>query len=211
MATKTKLISVLVLIVLGIGIYAISMGTGNEVSKENSNQVATSLIPALKPLAKGKMAAMRILDKPLDLNSISFVDKDNNPRTIADWNGRIVLLNLWATWCPPCRHEMPSLEDLEKQMGGADFEVVTVSIDLKTPDKPKAFFKEINLTELAFYWDGSVAIFNTLKKKNLAFGMPSTILIDRNGFAVGALNGPAEWNSDDAIALIKKSLNPEGL
>ena len=152
------------------------------------------------------MAAMRILEKPLDLSAVSFGDGNGNIFKIADWKGRVVLLNLWATWCPPCRHEMPFLEDLEARFGGDNFQVVAVSIDLKSPDKPKAFYAEIGLEKLGFYWDGSAEIFNELKKYNLAFGMPTTILIDKNGMAVGALNGPAEWNSAEAFALIEQAL-----
>ena len=173
---------------------------------DSAGSTKNTILASLKPLARGKMAAMRILDKPVDLSQISFTDGEKKPFKIADWKGRVVLLNLWATWCPPCRHEMPSLEDLETKLGGPEFQVVPVSIDLKTTDKPKAFFKETGLKKLPFFWDGSAKIFNKLKSIGLAFGMPTTILIDKNGMALGVVNGPAEWNSEDAITLIKKAL-----
>jgi thiol-disulfide isomerase/thioredoxin len=210
MTTKFKILAVIAVIAIGFGIYAIFGGAGNKPVAEINNQSTTDILSTLKPLARGKMAAMRILDKPQDLNNITFGDGNGKTFTVADWNGRTMLLNLWATWCPPCRHEMPALEDLEKQLGGENFEVVTVSIDMKSPDKPKAFFVEINLQELNFYWDGSTKIFNELKKQTLAFGMPSTILIDKNGMALGALNGPAVWNSPEAIALISEALRQAG-
>ena len=206
MKTNLKIISLIAIVATGIGLYAIFGGGGNEDVVENKPQSANLIASILKPLATGNMAGMRILDKPLDLNYISFSNGDERNFTIADWKGRVVLLNLWATWCPPCRHEMPFLEDLESQLGGENFEVVSVSIDLKSPKKPKAFFAEIGLKKLKFYWDGSAKIFNELKKHNLAFGMPTTILIDKNGMALGALNGPATWNSAEAITLVRQAL-----
>ncbi len=210
MTVKTRIIGLIAIMAIGIGIYAIIGGSGNEREAENSSSQSLSasaeMIATLRPLASGGMAAMRILDTPLDLSDVTFNDGEGKNFMIGDWKGRTVLLNLWATWCPPCRHEMPSLEDLEKQLGGADFEVVAVSIDLKTTDKPKAFYQEIGIRELNFYWDGTAKIFNVLKKKGLAFGMPTTILIDKNGMALGAMNGPAEWNSPQAIALIKAAM-----
>ena len=206
MKINLKIISLIAIAAIGLGIYAINWGSGNKPVVENIQKSSTSDNQVLRPFAKGSMAAMRILDKPLDLNSIAFSDGDGKPFTIADWNGRTVLLNLWATWCPPCRHEMPFLEDLEKRLGSEKFEVVSVSIDLKSSAKPKAFFAEIGLKALKFYWDGTSKIFADLKKENLAFGMPTTVLIDQNGMALGVLNGPATWNSDEAIALIQKTL-----
>lgn len=210
MTTKTKILALLAFIAIGIGIYAISGGSGNEQMAEktqpSANAPTADVLAALKPMTKGKMAAMRVLDAPVDLSNVAFGDGDGNPLTIGDWKGRVVLLNIWATWCPPCRHEMPWLDSLQKQLGGPEFEVVSVSIDLRTQDKPRAFFAETNLKELGFYWDGTAKIFTVLKRQGLAFGMPSTILIDKNGMALAALNGPAEWHSADAVALINTVL-----
>lgn len=206
MKINLKILSLIAIAAIGIGIYAINWGSGNEPVAEKIQKSSTSEFEMLKPLAKGSMAAMRILEKPLDLNKISFSDGEGNSFTIANWRGRTVLLNLWATWCPPCRHEMPFLEDLEVRLGGENFEVVTVSIDLKSTTKPKAFFSEIGLKALKFYWDGTSKIFADLKKENLAFGMPTTVLINDEGMALGVLNGPAAWNSDEAIALIQQSI-----
>ena len=206
MKINLKIISLVAIAAIGFGIYAINGGSGNKPVLENIQKSSLSHNQELKPFAKGSMAAMRILDKPLDLNSIAFSDGDDKSFTIADWHGRTILLNLWATWCPPCRHEMPFLEDLEARLGGEQFEVVTVSIDLKSSAKPKAFFAEIGLKALKFYWDGTSKIFTDLKKENLAFGMPTTVLINRDGMALGVLNGPATWNSDEAIALIQQTL-----
>lgn len=206
MKTNFKILSLIAIMAVGFGIYAIYQGAGNEPVAENNQQTQTTIARTLKPFAKGDMAAMRILEVPLDLTRLSFSDGEGKTVNISDWHGKTVLLNLWATWCPPCRHEMPFLEDLEKQLGSETFQVVSVSIDLKSPDKPMAFFAEIGLKALKFYWDGTARIFSELKKENLAFGMPTTVLINSDGKALGVLNGPATWNGEDAIQLINQAL-----
>ena len=181
-------------------IYVMDGGSGNvapagcELSKEK--------VAALKPFALGEVAAFQVADTPSPIGELSFADKDGKPATIADWRGRTVLLNLWATWCAPCRHEMPALEALETEMGGQSFAVVPVSVDLGDDAKPKAFYAETGLTKLPFFHDGSMGIFNALKKRSLAIGMPTSILIDGEGCILGSLNGPAEWAGPDAKALI---------
>ena len=99
-------------------------------------------------------------------------------KTLADWRGRTVLLNLWATWCVPCRKEMPALDALQAKLGGADFEVVAVNIDTRNLDKPKAWLKEVGISTLAYYADPSAKVFQDLKAIGKAFGMPTTLLID---------------------------------
>jgi len=196
-------------VVVGIGLYAFYRGADNPaagVALAQVCQAAPATIAAITPFSKGELAAFQPVDKAADLTKIPFKDKDGNTVTLADWKGRTVLLNLWATWCPPCIREMPSLEKLQVELGGDAFEVVPVSIDLGDASKPKAFYKKIGLTQLPFYADNTMEIFNALKKKNLAFGMPTTILVSKEGCSLGVINGPAEWASNDAIELIKSAL-----
>ena len=117
-----------------------------------------------------------------------------------------MLLNLWATWCVPCRKEMPTLDALQQRLGGPDFEVVAVNIDTRDPDKPKAWLKEIGISKLAYYADPTAKTFQDLKAIGRAFGMPTTLLIDRQGCEIGTIAGPAEWASDDAVKLIQAAL-----
>ena len=119
-----------------------------------------------------------------------------------------MLLNLWATWCVPCRKEMPALDALQAKLGGKDFEVVAVNIDTRDPDKPKNFLKEANLTRLGYFADQKAKVFQDLKAIGRALGMPTSVLIDAQGCEIGTIAGPAEWASDDAVKLIKAAVQP---
>lgn len=159
-------------------------------------------IGPLVGLNKGAMAALVVRPKPLDVPELAFSDADAKTKSLADWRGKVVLLNIWATWCVPCREEMPALDKLETKLGGKDFEVVAVNIDKGGPEKPAAFLKETGVTKLALYTDPSGKLFSKLK----AVGMPTTLVIDRNGKEIGRLIGPADWASPEAIALIEAAI-----
>lgn len=156
----------------------------------------------LKPLLTGEIAAMAARGEENDLSELAFNDGDGKAMTLADTGGKPRLVNLWATWCAPCREEMPALDRLQAAKGGEDFEVVAISVDGGSDDKPRAFFEEIGAKSLAFYHDPTISAFNTLKKDGLAFGLPVTVLVDANNCVVANMNGPAEWASEDAFRLI---------
>jgi thiol-disulfide isomerase/thioredoxin len=137
---------------------------------------------------------------------LAFKDAAGRDRTLADWRGRTVLLNLWATWCVPCRREMPALDALQAKLGGPDFEVVAVDIDTRDPQKPLAFLKEIGVSRLAYYADSSAKVFTELKTAGKAFGMPTTVIVDRSGCEIGNMAGPAEWASDDGVKLVSAAI-----
>jgi len=117
-----------------------------------------------------------------------------------------VLLNLWATWCVPCRKEMPALDELEARLGGAAFHVIAVNIDTRDPGKPRAFLRETGIRHLAYFTDRSAKIFQDLKLAGWAFGMPTTLIVDPRGCTLAFLAGPAEWSSEDAVRLIEAGL-----
>jgi thiol-disulfide isomerase/thioredoxin len=167
---------------------------------------AAELARKLAPLAKGEVAAISVASEPKRLPELTFKDAEGKPRTLADFKGRTILLNLWATWCVPCRKEMPALDALQARLGGEDFEVVAVNIDTRNLDKPKTWLQEVGVKRLGYYSDSSAKVFQDLKAIGKAFGMPTTLLIDRNGCELGTLAGPAEWASDDAVKLIEASL-----
>ncbi|GIL01476.1 MAG: thiol:disulfide interchange protein TlpA [Alphaproteobacteria bacterium] len=185
-------------------IYVISRGPGNVETAQCAPAQARQ--SAIAPFATGDVAAFQVADTPVPIEGLTFRDGDGASRAIEEWRGRTVLLNLWATWCAPCREEMPALEALERAMGGADFAVVAVSVDLGEADKPRQFYVETGLTDLPFFHDGSMGVFNALKKRSLAIGMPTSLLIDAEGCLLGSMSGPADWAGADARALIEAAL-----
>ncbi len=130
---------------------------------------------------------------------LTFLDADGNERTLKDFQGRVVVLNLWATWCAPCRKEMPSLDRLQSALGGDDFEVVALAVDRGDLSKVLTFYDEIGLEHLAIYHDSTAKAGRTLR----APGLPTTLIIDRNGDEVGRVLGDAEWDGDDVATLLE--------
>src|SRR6267154_994047 len=169
---------------------------------------AVDLAENLAPLAHGEVAALTMATAPLRLPDLSFEDADGKPKKLSDWRGKTVLLNLWATWCVPCRKEMPALDALQTRLGGKDFEVVAVNIDTRDPDKPRNFLKEANLTRLSYFNDQKAKVFQDLKHIGRALGMPTSVLVDGQGCEIATIAGPAEWASDDAVKLIKAAVQP---
>jgi thiol-disulfide isomerase/thioredoxin len=163
---------------------------------------AAELAKRLAPLARGEVAAVGIASEPRRLPELTFTGADGKPRALADFQGKTVLLNLWATWCVPCRKEMPALDALQAKLGGDKFEVVAVNIDTRNLDKPKTWLQEVGITKLGYYADPTAKVFQDLKAIGKAFGMPTTLLVDPQGCELGTLAGPAEWASDDAVKLI---------
>src|SRR4051794_30377776 len=169
---------------------------------------AVDLAHRLAPLAHGEVAALTMATAPLRLPDLAFEDAGGTPKKLSDWRGRMVLVNLWATWCVPCRKEMPALDELQAKLGGKDFEVVAINIDTRDPEKPKNFLKDGNLTRLGYFSDSKAKVFQDLKAVGRALGMPTSVLIDSQGCEIATIAGPAEWASDDAVKLIRAALQP---
>jgi thiol-disulfide isomerase/thioredoxin len=156
----------------------------------------------LAGLNKGPMAPLLVRSKPLDLPPIEFADGEGADKSLADFKGKVVLLNIWASWCVPCREEMPALDKLETELGGKDFAVVAVNIDKGGPDKARAFLAETGATHLPLYTDPSSKLFAALK----AVGMPTTLVLDREGREIGRLVGPADWSSPEAKRVVEAAV-----
>src|ERR1700719_5289549 len=200
--------AVLIGAVIGFaGIYGIG-GLRRNTSGARPCRGAVDLARRLAPLAHGEVAALTMATTPLRLPDLTFEDANGKPKKLSDWRGRTVLVNLWATWCVPCRKEMPALEGLQTRLGGENFEVVAINIDTRDPEKPKNFLKEANLTRLDYFSDQKAKVFQDLKQIGRALGMPTSVLVDAQGCEIGTIAGPAEWNSDDAIKLIKAATAP---
>ncbi len=155
-----------------------------------------------KELATGKLAAFLVKPERRPVADVDFLDETGERRSIADWRGRVVLLNLWATWCAPCRKEMPELAELQRKLGGDAFEVVALSVDRKGAEASAKFLIEANAASLRLYIDRTADAVGKLQ----AIGLPATILIDRQGREIGRLLGPADWASDDALRLIATAI-----
>jgi thiol-disulfide isomerase/thioredoxin len=164
---------------------------------------AVNIASRIAPLARGEVAAFAVAQKPFRVPDVTFKDAQGHDKTLADWRGRTVLLNLWATWCVPCRREMPALDALQAKLGNDGFDVVAVNIDTRDPQKPLKFFKDQNITHLAFYADDSAHVYEDLKAAGKAFGMPTTLIVDRAGCEIGNMAGPAEWASADGVKLVR--------
>ena len=150
-------------------------------------------------LSVGQMQNFSFFDSPKAAPDITFIDAEGRELSLRDFRGRFVLVNLWATWCGPCRREMPSLDRLQSRLGGGDFTVLALSQDRKGPDAVAKFLAEIRTENLDVYVDTSARSARRLG----AIGLPTTVLLDRDGQIIGRLLGPAEWDSDEAARLIK--------
>jgi thiol-disulfide isomerase/thioredoxin len=191
------------------GVYGIG-GLQRNAGGDAGCQAAVDIAKRIAPLARGEVAALTVAEKPFRLPELSFQGGDGRQYQLKDWRGRFVLLNLWATWCVPCRKEMPALEGLQTKLGGPDFDVVAVNIDTRDPEKPKNFLKAAHVTRLGYFSDQKAQVFQDLKTIGRALGMPTSVLVDGQGCEIGTIAGPAEWDSDDAVKLITAAVKPQG-
>jgi len=150
-------------------------------------------------LAQGLPKNFVLHDQPKAVAAINFSDVQGRSRSFADWRGKVILLNIWATWCVPCRGEMPALDRLQVTLGGPDFEVVPLSIDRGGIDSVHKFYAEIRIRNLGIYVDKSG---NTVRQLR-GLGLPMTLLVDRGGYEIGRIIGPAEWDTPQIADLLR--------
>lgn len=146
-------------------------------------------------------SVLELHSRPRDLANLRFSDPKGSPTDLAAFQGRVVLLNIWATWCPPCREEMPTLDSLQGTLGSSGFEVVALSIDQGGMSVVEAFFKRIAVTHLQPYLD----TFGDASRL-VATGVPLTLLIDTKGQELGRKLGPAVWDAPEMVALIRSHI-----
>lgn len=154
---------------------------------------------AAPPAFRGALKSFETFRPARAAPEISFTDADGRPLTLADFNGRVVLLNYWATWCAPCVEEMPALDRLQAKLGGEQFAVVAISVDRQGWPLVQPFLEKLAIKNLATYLDRSGASMRAFQVR----GLPTTMLIDRDGREAGRLEGMADWASDDAENLIR--------
>jgi thiol-disulfide isomerase/thioredoxin len=201
----------LVLVAAAIG-FAASYGSGlfgtHAAGGDPACRGAVALAAKIAPLIHGEVAALTPATVPLLLPDLAFEDASGAAKKLSDFHGRTVLLNLWATWCVPCRKEMPALDRLQTRLGGANFQVVAVNIDTRDAEKPKVFLSDAKLTKLDYFSDQKAKVFQDLKSVGRALGMPTSVLVDGKGCEIATIAGPAEWDSDDAVKLITAAMTP---
>jgi thiol-disulfide isomerase/thioredoxin len=166
---------------------------------------SSSLAAAIEPFAKGEIAALQRTRKPVQLPDIRLeVTKQSQP--LSNMQGRVTLLNLWATWCVPCREEMPSLDRLQARLGGDNFEVVALNMDTRNLERVPQWLDTNGITALVRYMDPGGKAFQSLRGIGKVSGLPTTFLLDRKGCLIAEMAGPADWASEDAIALIERAI-----
>ena len=138
-------------------------------------------------------------DAPQDLPEVRFQTEDGARKTLADFHGKVILLNIWATWCPPCVKEMPTLDALQADLGSAKFQVVTLSIDTGGVPVVRKFYDEHGITHLGLYVDQTALAFTNLR----VIGLPTTMILDANGKELARLVGPSTWNSPEMETFLK--------
>jgi len=200
---RVTLVAVAIVAGLAIGLAGIYGIGGFKPNGDPACRANAALLQKLKPLARGEVAAVNVPDHSIMLPDLAFRDGTGAQKKLSDWRGRTVLLNLWATWCVPCRKEMPALDALQQKAGGPGFQVVTVNIDTRDLDKPRSWLKDVGIAHLDYFADPSAKVFQDLKSIGRAFGMPTTLLVDPNGCELGTIAGPAEWASEDALKLVR--------
>lgn len=193
---------------LSLGLAVLAAGIGiywfHSAERKAATPVAAIIAPGSvsRELATGALAAFLVKPERKPLPDAAFQDGAGKPLKVSDWKGRVMLINLWATWCAPCRKEMPALAALQAKLGSADFEVVAISVDRKGVEASAAFLKETGASSLKLYVEPTTTILNEFQ----ALGLPATLLVDRRGNEIGRLLGPADWASPEAIALINAAL-----
>ena len=174
-------------------------------------RAATAMAEAVEPHTAGAMAGFQTF-APKDITALPYgaPDAGGVPPTLADFKGRTILLNLWATWCAPCRVEMPHLAALHEEKGDDEFSVIAVSIDNRDSSRPEAFLAETDAEARAYYREPTLSLFNSLKDAGLLIGMPTTLLVAPDGCAAGVLHGAAEWHGEDAKSLVDAAVRSAG-
>jgi thiol-disulfide isomerase/thioredoxin len=155
-------------------------------------------------VAIGQLAALNGTGTGRGYSGMTFTDADGNAKTLKDFAGKTLLVNFWASWCIPCRAEMPALDKLAAAENDADFMVLPINLDLGSGglDKAKAFLADGNWANLPLYADSTFDSFKKLQTSAVALGLPSTLLIDKKGCELAVLQGPAEWDSEDGRNVI---------
>ena len=198
MKIKLPVVATLSLLVLATAATGFFAGPGlSKAMARNTPNTAR-----LQELAKGTLANFTLTKTPTAVSDLTFVDESGQNRKFSDFHGKLILVNFWATWCAPCREEMPSLDALKAALGGPKFDVVTISLDRGGAKVARKFFDDVKASHLSLYLDPTGRTGRSMG----AFGLPLSVLVGADGEEIGRLVGPAKWNSAEAEALIRAAI-----
>ncbi|MEM1138844.1 MAG: TlpA disulfide reductase family protein [Pseudomonadota bacterium] len=192
------------LALIGVGVLGVA-GTLFTVKDTSVSARQTVTAPQKFGLQQGDMRTFEFAERRFEAPQSTFVTAEGSERTLGDWRGKVILVNLWATWCAPCIEELPALDRLQAAMGSEDFEVVALSVDKAGPQKTEAFLKDLGIEHLALFNDQTMGLMWELQ----AAGLPTTILFDANGTEIGRLAGIAAWDGQEAKRLIQYFIDQE--
>ncbi len=170
-----------------------------------ANTAAAADPATLEAMREGDMRKL-VFSDPAPVPETEFDSEDGTRLTLADFQGRYVLVNFWATWCAPCREEMPSLSRLQAELGGEDFEVVTIATGRNPPAGMKRFFEEVGVDNLPLHRDPTQA----LARQMAVLALPITVILDPQGREIARLRGDADWSGPEALALLRALLEDAG-
>ena len=204
---RVIVIAVAIFLAIAGVLYAIVQPANKQNAANSACAASTTVAQAIRPLATGDVASLNVPRQPKPATPLAFDGPGGKRLTLADFAGKTILVNLWATWCAPCRAEMPALDRLQARLGGASFEVVAISIDTARLERRQMFLGSVGVKSLAFYSDDKANIFQVLKQAGKVVGLPTTILIDGRGCEIGVMAGPAEWDSPAAVKLLETAIS----
>ncbi|KQO96155.1 thiol:disulfide interchange protein TlpA [Methylorubrum extorquens] len=189
----------------GLALYGTGSNLGN-LAASGPCAEAAPVAARLAPLARGDVAAFDVSAPPKPAPAVAFKGSDGAPADLASLRGKLLLVNLWATWCAPCKAEMPALDRLQAELGGDSFQVVAINVETRNLEKPPAWFKANGIAQLTYYGDPEGKVLPVIQSAVGSTGLPTTMLIDAKGCTLGVMKGPAEWSSEDGKRLIRAAL-----
>jgi thiol-disulfide isomerase/thioredoxin len=195
----------IVLAAAAVGIVAVIVLSNSGTGVAASCPAQPDKASTIDAVASGNLAALQTTGTGRKYSDLQFVDDTGRPITLADFEGRMLLVNFWATWCVPCREEMPALNAIEAEYGGEDFMVVTIDLDVGADgmEKARLFLSDMALYNLPLYADPSFEAFERLKQNAVAVGLPATLLLDENACELAVLQGPAPWDTPDGQRVVE--------
>ncbi len=201
---------ILVIALLGAAVaLALTLWIGNATGPQAAQcAVQSDAAGKIDAAAVGQLAALNGTGKGRGYADMSFTDAAGGKASIADFAGKKLLVNFWASWCVPCRAEMPALQALAAKYNSDGFMVLPINLDIGAGglDKARAFLAEGDFPDLPLYADSTFAAFERLKREAVAIGLPATLLLDEEGCELGVLQGPAEWDTPDGERVVEALL-----